>query len=215
MRWYLTFASQSALLGSEDEEAVITAAITADMDFAGEVELATRLVKKALSSLGRPKSDDTQSALLRGRLTVAEKKLGGATHPPNFRAICTAVRPVAEEALQRQASRGQVIDVPTQLGGPNNAGALADVSRRQGTPAKTLLRHGFVAEMPAPGAYRSPPGRRYQSTVAGCGAVIWERSQWADPEVEAIRQAIIQTATHAPFDLRLKPAPIGAARCMP
>jgi hypothetical protein len=170
-----------------------TAAITAEMDFAGAVELARRLVKNATASLGKARGDDAQTARLRGQLAVAERKLEGAT-PRTFRAICDAINPVAQEVLTLQAARGRVIDVRGDRTGVPEVRGLDDVSARRGTPTRTLLRWGFIIEYPLVGAYRSPRGRRYQSTVPGCWVILWDRSTWSDPEVEAIRQAIIRTA---------------------
>jgi hypothetical protein len=94
-----------------------------------------------------------------------------------------------------QAVRGRVVDVRGDRAGAPEVRGLGDVSARRGTPAGTFLRYGFIAEYPMVGGRRSERGRRYQSTVSGCWSIIWDRSTWSDPEAEAIRQAIIRTAT--------------------
>ena len=66
-------------------------------------------------------------------------------------------------------------------------GDAAESPRRQNCPWRKVRSDGKVP---------APRSRRARASI-----FLQERSQWADPEVEAIRQAIIQTATHAPLAL--------------
>ena len=192
VKWELSFNGLSTLPGTPDEDTLTAAAITAEMNFAGDVELWRRLVKNAIASLGRARVDDPVDCRLRGALTVADKRLGDAT-PRTVKAMCEAIEPVLRQAMERQARR-EVIP-PERDGRASKASTpphVADLIRRKDTPAKTLLRHGLIAVDSMPAGTRSDLGRRYRSTVPGCWSIVWDGSTWADPEVEALRQAVLE-----------------------
>ncbi len=196
-RWELSFAGLSTLPGGPDEETATMAAITAEMDFAARVAQARKLVADCLSLLGRQGSDDLEARGLRERLKVGDRKLASAT-PRTYDAICRAVAPVIEAVQLRRASRGEA---PTAgRGQPSTlAGPLRDLIDRKGQPRNIFLRGGWVTELPfVEGSARSPLGRRYASTVDGCGVVIWDRSSWRDAEIEALRQAAIAASSDSP-----------------
>lgn len=196
-KWGLSFSGLSAMPAGPEDEAAVTVAVAAEMEFAARVAQARKLVADSLSLLGRQGSDDLAARGLRSRLAIADKHLADAT-PRNYDAICRAVAPVVEAVQQRRATRGEAPTAgrgqPSTLSGP-----LRDLVDQEGHPRSVLLRGGWVTELPIIGGQaRSPLGRRYASTIDGCGVVIWDRSSWRDAEVEALRRAAIAAASDRP-----------------
>jgi DNA-binding HxlR family transcriptional regulator len=197
-RWQLSFAGLSTMPAGPEDEAAITAAVTAEMEWAAKIAQAQKLVTDSLALLGRQGMDDLPTRGLRRQLEVATRKLADAT-PRSFDPVCEAIAPVIKAVQERRASRGEA--PTTGRGQPSTvSGPLRDLIDRRGHPRNIFLRGGWVTELPLVEGmrFRAPLGRRYASTVAGCGVVIWDKSAWRDPEVEALRRAAIAAASDSP-----------------
>ena len=187
MKWGLSFAGLSTLPGTPEEDAMTSAAIIAEMDLR-ETRAVAAAGKKRHRLMGRSKRT-TRWTVVCGPPWPSLTTVGGC-HTADLQSDMRSREPVLRQAMERQARR----EVPVQAaqsGVKASTPPQSPTVGRKGTPASTLLRHGLIALYPMPVGVRSDLGRRYRSTVAGCWSILWDGSTWAEPEVEALRQAVV------------------------